>query len=169
MWLWLAIGLGGLLVFAKRKRPPSRPREEINRVIEQTVSQNPAIANWFCWAQADKESSFDSSAGNFSGEDSLGLYQINWRAHKSALEELGIARYDLYDPWVNAQYWAKITNQIKGAVKRKGYQESDPMFWYYVRFRLAGIRWEDFGGAYALGVVNRFRPYVERWKARFNG
>lgn len=48
------------------------------------------------------------------GEDSIGLMQVNWKAHKDWLQAAGISRQDLYDPATNMKAAYRIWSDAGG-------------------------------------------------------
>lgn len=158
------------LALGSRGRAPISTRRyssaEVRAAIDMVSQAHPTIPRWFAWAMADKESGLRPGALHLDrAEDSLGLFQINWRAHGAELTSRGVTREQLYIPIVNAAYWGELADGLTRAALARGI-EGDHV-WYAVRLRLKGIDWDDFGGDLARTAIVAFRPYVAKWKGRF--
>lgn len=141
---------------------PPATRADVRRAIELVISQRPGLLAAFVWAMADKESGFNPHANaDTANEDSLGLFQVNWRAHGARLRARGAEREWLFDPTYNATYWGEIADQIRRAAIARGYRP--PGLWHAIRLRLKGIDWDDFGSPLALETIRKFGPYLARY------
>lgn len=157
------------LALGSRGRAPGPTRRyssaEVAAAIDMVSRAHPTIPRWFAWAMADKESGLRPGALHLDrAEDSLGLYQINWRAHGAELTRRGVQRTQLYIPVVNAAYWGQLAETWAEAARARGI-EGDHV-WYAVRLRAKGIDWDDFGSDLARTAILAFRPYVTKWKGR---
>jgi len=145
------------------------PRAEVAAAIDSVSVAHPSLPRWFAWAMADKESGLEPTRHAGGGEDSFGLFQINWNAHGAVLAGRGITKEMLFDPQVNATYWGEIAAKPRAEAARRGVLGD--MVWYAVRSRLkGGITWEQIArwdtDPEVQFVVNSFRPYVDKWRGR---
>lgn len=169
----VAIALGlGMLALASVGRGASdgeevvrfAPKTAVMAALEELARNHPELPRWWIYAMAQKESGFRPRAYHGGREDSLGIFQVNWRAHAERLTRLGIPREALYDPRVNAWFWGILAEELRQAAIARGYRP--PGLWYVLRLRLKGIRWADFRGELARQTVLAFRPIAERWQRR---
>lgn len=158
----VAVGVGVLVVVTTRKTAAIMAPREIRELLAEIFGTGP-IPLWFALTNAKLESGFNPQADlRTAREDSFGLFMINWRAHRATLEARGISQGDLLEPRINATYWRDVVRTFKAGAVRRGYT-GDAM-WEAVRLRLAGIRWDDFGGATARGIASRFWATAGRFR-----
>jgi hypothetical protein len=142
------------------------PRATVYDAIRAMLRQYPSIPTWFAFAMADKESGFDPGAHAGGREDSLGIYQVNWNAHKGPLTAAGIPKDQLYDPRLNALYWGGLASRLGAEALSHGFSADSAARWKAVRLKLkGGFAWDEMGSARAAIAIAPFDPYARKWMA----
>jgi hypothetical protein len=110
--------------------PPPVSRKDIRALAAYWADQRKLP---FLWVLATIFAESNGKAGEVGDQGvSIGLMQVNTRAHAARLAKLGITREKLFDPYTNimmgTEILADVTNMVRQAYQKAG-QDPPPANW----------------------------------------